>query len=298
MKRKKAKALLDKTILDLGDTLADIVFEAQLLVHSYKTVGSGETITFDSKRNIHTHHSIGEWWHSLSADDLTQKRGSCHFYVGSRGGDKESIVERFPVSLNSQFRWLLVSGYEAYERFLLKLYAELGFCDRNLWRCADFGNRYHVNEISSLSLSDFRQRVSESSDIHPDKIRNLMGHHFPAIQKAEANNSILFSGVIMTHKDYVDLIALMRHIIVHEQSQIEPDDFFLRLNKKWKRNADLSEIWVCQNTSNVLKTCTGLDRHLRSLLEDLATHACLIYGESIKHFGHDPFWKESKNMTL
>jgi hypothetical protein len=311
MKRKRAKSLLDKTILDLGDALADLVFEAQLLIHTYKTVRSGETISFDAKRKVHTHHSIGDWWNSISAEDLTQKRGTCHFYVGARKGDKQSITDRFPSTLNAQFRWLLVSGYEAYERFLLKLYAELGFCDRNLWRCADFGNRYHIADISSLKLDDFRQRVRECPELHPDKIRNLLGLQFSVIQRCENKNSIVFGDEKMTYRDYVDLIATMRHIIVHEQSQVEPEEFFRRIKKKWNRNDDLShklktlivhndfkhspdgwEIWLAQKSPIFQKSCTQMDGPLRTLLERLATHACLIYGEAIRHFDQQPFWKD------
>jgi len=310
MKRKQAKSLLDKTILGLGDALADLVFEAQLLTHNYKTVGTGETITFDSARRVYTHHSIGEWWNSISADDLTQKRGPCHFYVGARKGDKQSITNRFPATLNSQFRWLLVSGYEAYERFLIRMYAELGFCDRNLWRCADYGNRYHIKDISSLTLEAFLQRVRESPDLQPEKIRNLLGCLIPTIQKAEAKNSIVCGDEKVSYRDYVDLIAEMRHIVVHEQSQVEPEEFFCRLERKWKRNNVLSkelktlivhnelkhssdgwEIWLLQKSPILQKSCTQMDGPLRTLLERLATHACLLYGEAIKHFGHEPFWK-------
>lgn len=310
MKRKQAKTLLDRTILTLGDGLADLLFEAQLLIHTHKAVRSGETITFDSDKRVHTHHSIGDWWNSISADDLTQKRGSCHFYIGARKGDKQTVTERYPSTLNSQFRWLLVSGYEAYERFLIRLYAELGFCDRNLWRCADFGNRYHVKNISSLTLDDLMKRVRECPDLQPEKIRNLLGCLFPTIQRSEDKNSIVFGDEKMSYRDYVDMIAEMRHIIVHERSQVEPEELFRRLDRKWKRKESLSkklktlivhnelkhspegwDIWLLHKSPIFQKSCTQMDGPLRTLLERLGTHACLLYGEAIKHFGHEPFWK-------
>lgn len=295
--------------MDFGDILADLVFEAKILIHTHKAVRSGETITYDNARKVYTHRSIGDWWNSISADDLTKDRGTSHFYLGARKGDQQSITERFPATLNSQFRWLLVSGYEAYEKFLIRIYAELGFCDRNLWRCADFGNRHHIMDLGSLKLDQFQQRVRECPDLHPDKIRNLLGCLFPVIQRAEGKNSIVFKNENMTYRDYVDLIAVMRHIIVHEQSQIEPEELFKRLRKKWNRREDLSkslktlivhgklnhgqdgwEIWLLNKSQIFQKSCTQLDGPLRTLLERLGTHACLIYGQAIKHFGHEPFW--------
>ncbi len=316
MKRKQAQNLLDKTILDFGDALADLVFEAKILIHTYKAVRSGETITFDRSRSVYTHQTIGDWWNSISADDLTKKRGKSHFYLGTRNGDQNSITDRFPATLNAQFRWLLVSGYEAYERFLTRVYAELGFCDRNLWRCGDFGNRYRVRDIGSLTRNHFLERVQESSELNPEKIRNLLGHLFPAIQRAENKNSIVFADEEMTYCNYVDLIAVMRHIIVHEQSQIEPEEFLERLRKKWKRSEVFSkalktlivhnelkyaptgwEIWLLSKSPISLKTCNQLDGPLRTLLGRLGTHACLLYGESIKHFGCKPFWERAEKVT-
>ena len=310
MKRKQAKALLDKNILALGDRLADLLFEAQLLIHTYKAVRFGETITFDSGSRAYTHHPIGDWWYSISADDLTQERRPCRFYIGARKGTRQTITDRYPSTLNSQIRWLLVSGYEAYERFLVRLYAEMGFCDRNLWRCADFGNRYRIKDTVSLTLDDFAKRVRECPDLQPEKIRKLLGCLLPTIQRCEDKNSILLDDEKMSYRDYVDLIAEMRHIIVHEQSQVEPEELFRRLHRKWKRKDELSrklktfivhnklkhspegwEIWLLHKSPIFEKSCTQMDGPLRTLLERLGTHACLLYGEAIHHFGYDPFWK-------
>lgn len=158
MKKKQAGELLDRAAFALGDSVADLVFEAKVLTHTYKVVRAGETITFDPQRRVYTHHSIGEWWNTVSADDIARSK-RFRFCVGGRSGNAETITKRFLHTLNAQFRWLLVSGFEAYERYLKVLYAVLGFCDRNLWRCADYGNRYHADTISAMSLEDFRRRV-------------------------------------------------------------------------------------------------------------------------------------------
>jgi hypothetical protein len=307
--KKEATQLLDQAAFALGDSLAELVFEAQVLIHTYKVVRAGETITFDPKRHVYTHNSIGEWWNTVSAVDIT--RSQCFgFCVGGRSGNKQTITKRFSQMLNSQFRWLLVSGYEAYERYLKELYSILGFCDRNLWRCADYGNRYHANTISTMSLEDFRRRVRESPELTPEKIRNLCGCVFPAIQSAESKNSIQFGTETMSYRDYVDFIALLRHITVHEQARVALDDFFSRLNDKWKRSKGISqklkalilhsdfkvhdsvcEIWLLPKSELLLRDCTFMDRSLRTLLERLSTHGHLLYKKSIEHFGGKAHWE-------
>lgn len=309
MKAKQAKVLLDKAVLTLGDRLADLVFEAQLLVHVYNTARSGEHITYDEPRRVYTHHSIGRWWNSVSAWDITKPNWTT-FAAGARHGDKETIRQRFHHTLNSQFRWLLVTGYEAYERFLNDLYAILGHCDMDLWRCGDFGHHHHINTVRRMTLEDFRSRVRESSDIYPEKIRNLIGCLFPAVQKAENKNSIRFATEEMSFRDYIDFIAVLRHIIVHEQAVIIADDFFQRLNKKWKRplgisgklralimhgqfrdSGSLVEIWLVSQSDLALRDCTGLEAPLRTLIERISTHAHLLYKSCIEHFGHKAYWE-------
>jgi hypothetical protein len=266
----------------------------------------GETITFDKKVRRYEHITVAEWFNSVSVEDLSLLEFD-HITLGGRYGDRASIVKRYPKTLNSQFRWLLVSGYEAYERFLGQLYAVLGYCDRNLWRCMDFGNDYMVNQISSMTLGDFQKRVKESPEIHPVKIRSLIGHRFGRIQSAESKNSIIFESEIITYKEYVNLIEIMRHIIVHENSVVEPKDLFSRIEKKWKRRGPLTpklktwilhndfkkfgasfEVWLVANSSAPVHDVHA--RPLGSLIQRLGSHACLLYRETAKHFGHKPFW--------
>ena len=225
-------------------------------------------------------------------------------------GNKETITKRFLHTLNSQFRWLLVSGYEAYERYLKDLYAILGFCDGNLWRCEDYGNRYHAYTIASMTLADFRRRVRESTELTPEKIRNLCGCIFPEIQSAESKNSIRFGAETMSYKDYVDFIALLRHITVHEQARVASDDLFRRLSDKWKRPSGISqklkalilqsdftengtalEVWLVPKSAQSLRDCTAMDSSLRALLERLSTHGHLLYKKSIEYFGGKAHWE-------
>lgn len=309
MKKKQAKKLLDKAVLALGDNIAELVFEAQVLIHTYKAVRVGETITYNTHNRRYTHQSLGEWWHKVSAYDITQSNW-CLFCMGGRRGNQDTYTKRFPQTLNSQFRWLLVSGYEAYERYLKDLYTILGYCDQDLWRCADYGNRYHPNNISSMTLADYRERVRASNELTPEKIRNQIGCIFPSVQSAEVQNSIRFGDEKMSFRDYVDFIALLRHVIVHEQARITFDDFFRRLSAKWGRKPGITrklqtlilhsefredgegyEVWLLPKNELALQNCTSMDSALCVLLERLGTHGHLLYKKSIEHFGGRAYWE-------
>jgi len=100
MKKRKAKKLLDQTILALGDELADLLFGAEILVHTYKVARSGETISCDVKTKRYAHSQIGEWFHACHARDLThpQLRGIA---LGAKHGDRNSITQHLPDTLNT-----------------------------------------------------------------------------------------------------------------------------------------------------------------------------------------------------
>ena len=161
-----------------------------------------------------------------------------------------------------------------------------------------------------MTLADFRRRIRAPGGPQPGKIRNLLGGLFPKVQSSECKNSIVFGEEKISYRDYVDLIATMRHIIVHERSAVEPEEFLQRLKKEWSRQDDLSkelksfivhselnkgphgwEIWLLDKSPIFQKSCTNMGGSLRVLFERLGAHACLLYGEAVKHFGHEPFWR-------
>jgi len=306
MKKKQAQKLLDQTIFEFGDVLADILFEAQHILYTFKAVQDGEIISFDKKTNRYIHTSIVEWSHSVLATDLSSSTNPL-FTLGGRWADRTSVVQRLPKTLNAECRWLLVSAYEAYERFLGQLYAVSGYCDRNLWRCADYGNDRAINQISEMTLNDFRDRVKKCKELSPTKIRKLLAHRFK-IQITGSNNS---KTETMTHSEHIDLIALMRHIIVHEQSVIDPNEFFTRLEKQWGRTGPITEklknkimrenfkqfetewnIWLVEHSTTPIQHINA--RRLEILIQDLGSHACIQYKKVVQYFGHAPYWERAQ----
>ena len=307
MKKSKATALLDAAIKSFADELADLLFESQMLLHTYKTVRRGEIITFDATKKVYSHTSIGDWYHGVGAEDITDTGRSLEI-IAARHGNKDSIIKWFPRLLNSQIRWLLVSAFEAYERFLKELYSVMGYCDRNLWRCSDFGNNFSLMNLSSLSMADFRSIVRQSTELQPRKIRTLVAHRFGSIQRAQSKNSIAFANETITYCECVSLIELIRHIIVHENSTVSSDDFFRRLEKKWQRKVPLSHplktfiihetfmyekpnwiVWLIRDVAFAHPEADA--RPLGTLVQKLGTDACLLYKEVGKHFGIRPYWK-------
>lgn len=292
--------------MSFAEELADLLFESQMLMHTYKTVRRGEIITFDAINKVYTHTSIGNWYHGVGVEDITDTNRSLEI-IAARIGTKNSIIKWFPRLLNSQIRWLLVTAFEAYERFLKELYAILGYCDRNLWRCSDFGNNLSLKNISSLSMADFRSIVRQSAELQPRKIRTLVAHRFGNIQRAQSKNSIIFANEIITYWEYVSFIELIRHIIVHENSTISSDDFFRRLEKKWQREEPLSHplktliireafkyekpYWIVWMIRDVAFAHPEADaRPMGTLVQRLGTDAYLLYKEVGKHFGITPYW--------
>lgn len=306
-----AVKLLDERILKLGDYLADLMLEAKLLVYTFKNLRSGEVIKVDETSGRLQQHSVGDWWTSINAEDLTTSSAESPFYIGTRTANKERVVARLPRTLNAQFRWLLVSGFEEYERCLRDIYILAGYGDPNLWKCTDFGD-CRLADISNWSLENFQKAFEIKDKLCPSKVPNILGQRFPKIQSSERKNSIT-GGDEITYKQYIQMISLIRNVITHEQSLISPEDFFDRLWKKeWKGKGLMPrtikgmlfqayfkevegehEIWLVNQSTILEKSCNLLDTDLRNLLSRLASHACLVYGELVKNFEKNPFWERS-----
>lgn len=306
MKRSIAQKQLDRVIKSFAQSLADILFEARMLLYAYEAVSKGEVLSFDAHRRVVSSTQIGNWYQGVIVDLFTGGKRSCATIAAQRG-DKKSITQRFPVMLNGQVRWLLVSSFEAYERFLRELYAVMGYCDHNLWRCADFGNSHRLSDVGRLSLKDHNTLVRQSSDLTPRKIRTLIAHRFGKIQTARSLNAIHFANETMSYGDYLDYIELLRHVIVHEDSSVDIEAFFVRLQRAWRREDPLSHalktlivhsafrftkphwtVWLIREKAFACpKTEVG---PFDTLARRLGTDACLCYEAVASHFGVTPYW--------
>ncbi len=126
--------------------------------------------------------------------------------------------ERLVENLNNHNRLLIVLSYEAFERYYLDLYAALGYLDKNLWNCADFGD-VKLKNLTYKKLDWFQNKVRNSKTgkkIPIRKILNSMRNNFIFFDKTERKGDIYL-------RMWIVYIQKLRHAIVHNQSILPID---------------------------------------------------------------------------
>lgn len=121
---------------------------------------------------------------------------------------------------NKQYQWLLSEAYETYEDFLEKLYACAGYFDHSLWPMSDFGN-ISIKELQEKPLSWYFSKTKKINK-KPNSILNQLRKEIEAISNDEENNK-----TDSNYKFIINLIANMRHIIVHKSGNIISKDDFI-----------------------------------------------------------------------
>jgi len=111
---------------------------------------------------------------------------------------------------NKQYQWLLVEAYEAFERFLVKLYALLGTNRTDCWSMKDYGNI----TMQELEGKDFDWYFNQAKDKH-----NLPCSILKVIHKNDKHwdNYRIKNCLCVDINFAIIFIANLRHVIVHNQ---------------------------------------------------------------------------------
>ena len=106
--------------------------------------------------------------------------------------------------------------------------------------------------------------------------------------------------------DFSERIAFLRFDSFTAQKNFK-DPHNLQINIRNKREKIISniefyiktsngepEIWVIEEKNINKGTYHFIDKPFHDLMENLSSHACLLYSCAVDHFGHAPHW-ERKN---
>ncbi|MCY4629041.1 MAG: hypothetical protein OXE58_15935 [Acidobacteria bacterium] len=137
----------------------------------------------------------------------------------SRTEDRAQQVVR---QQNRQYGWLLVEAYEEFEDFLERTYAWLGRHDWQAWRLGEFGNIRHA-ELSEQPFRWYVETVRHKFAQNRRKILDRLRDLYPGLADREARNK-LGRNLRLS----VELIANLRHKIVHSRGRISDRNDFVR----------------------------------------------------------------------
>ncbi len=142
-------------------------------------------------------------------------------------GFRESSVEERQTQVllqkNKQFCWLLAEAYEEFEDFLESIYAYIGKNDNTSWPLSDFGN-ISLSDIPTKNYEWYLERAKNKQNKKSvsESILNRLRSLYPNIVNIETKNNIKAN-----LKVAIELIAQLRHIIVHKRGIVEDRNAFL-----------------------------------------------------------------------
>lgn len=310
MKKVQAKRILDEVFFRFGQQMATIRFESQFTVASFKDAHKKLSQLKELSQGAEVEERklfFRQMWTAVSAMDILESP-PVYVAISGKEAQDEELIEILTDNLNNQNRWLLVSAYEEFERYCRDIYGALGYLDRNLWRCEDFGS-ISLQGLKFKDLSWYQQCVRKgigryNTDIIIKRFRQI----FPKFEKAESKNSKNNADL----KTWINILAFLRNRIVHTQAKISKSEIIQVLQEKtglsftghkrsvamrraiiferlFKLNGNQYEIKAIDR-SKLKEPYVSINNPFYFLLERIVSHASLSYKLSMKHFGQQAFW--------
>ncbi len=317
MKRSQAVSNLDTIFLTFGEALAAYVFDSNFSVTSFKQAHAPLAGRVKKLRKSSDEHErkdaravFNEMWTAASASDVRHST-PVYIAVGAKGAKDEQILATLIENLNNQNLWLQVSAFESYEKFFKDLYGVLGYLDRNLWRCSDFGDT-SLAQLTSYDIGWYQSQVRKTIACHGVKpILARLREILPVFAARE-------SGPDYNLKMWVGIAGAFRHCIVHSRASLAESDVTPMLESASaesftgdKRAVRMRSAMVSRYLRFEDGIChlEGIDRRkinppyvsvnkpTTDLMEKLASHAALAYSAALMYFDRQPFWERDQDVA-
>lgn len=122
---------------------------------------------------------------------------------------------------NKQYQWLLAESYELFEDCLESLYAYVGYKNTEFWPLKDFGGI----KLSELRFKDYEYFLNQSKSKRnaPASIINAFRNTYTELKRLETDNELGVNLYVA-----INLIASMRHNIVHLGGVVQDKDEFVK----------------------------------------------------------------------
>ena len=310
MKKREALSALDAVFTKLTDQLTKTYFESSFVTSQFEEAIVQLDESLQRAKALKKSKNIGSpimgLWVALPFVDLSAPQVQWEA-VGKKKAEEDELRGILIENLNTQHQWLLVKAFEAVEKYLQDLYGVLGYLDRSLWRCSDFGE-ITPSAISKNDLDWHKQQVREKNKRNTKEIRKRLNDTIIDVYQYLSSNC--------RRRDYNFLIGCieeLRHVIVHSSGRISEDDLFQKVNKNTSNaltgnskvleanrrflkslidssvGSSVVEI-VLINKANTVQPFHFLNRPFIDLLEHLISYGGLLYSQSLRYFGKEPDW--------
>lgn len=153
------------------------------------------------------------------------KTGNATIY-GARHSFLDDQIAAAHLHKNRHYQWVLVEAYEAFEDFLERVYAAMGYADNDFWPESDFITA-QMSEVSVRDYEWFINQVKRKKN-KPNSILVNFRRSFKDLRNIELKNKCDVHAVFE-----LVLISKLRHLIVHNSGRVESErEVILRIVKE------------------------------------------------------------------
>ncbi|HSG31811.1 MAG TPA: hypothetical protein VLB82_09725 [Thermodesulfobacteriota bacterium] len=222
--------ILNTQLSSFGSEIANVLVDSNFIMKSFRYAQIG--LEKESKNLKKFFDKIDDqtntvpyisMWTAVVAKDVT-KDSTDYLPIQSKTVGPDEILTIITDYLNQQLLWLIVKAYESFERFNKDFYACLGYTNRDLWLCSDFG-KYRIGDLENKELDWYKAQVRKN--IGKNNIKDILKryrdifHEYEKFERQEPDN-LLF---------WIKFIEFVRHTIVHANSSVQCSELNEKLEK-------------------------------------------------------------------
>lgn len=208
---------LDEIIASFAERLTDI----QLYQRAAKDTAKKELeLLNEYAEQLKENPSLEEFSFSLHSMYFSDPHTGTARRFGFRKSSVKDRYKQVVFQKNKQYCWLLAEAYEEFEDFLEMIYAYIGLQDNSSWLMIDFGN-ISISDLPTKTYEWYLERAKKKRDV-PQSILTRLRLLHPKIVESETDNKLN-----VNLKVAIELIAKLRHIIVHRGGKVDDRNLFL-----------------------------------------------------------------------
>lgn len=304
MNKDETNNVLDEKLRSFGSEIANILLDSMFIIKSfrYAQIGLGKEAEnlnkfFEKLDNESSTTPYLAMWTAVTVKDVSLSPPE-YLPIYDKSASPNEMLTIITEYLNQQLLWLIVQAYESFETFNKDFYACLGFLDRDLWFCSDFG-KYTIKDLENKELHWYKTQVRKN--IGKNNIKDILNRYkeifreYENFEKQEPDN-LLF---------WIKYIEFIRHTIVHTNSSVPSSELNDKLTKftgiafpskkaelkkhqtqmleYFTKVGDLFKLQVIDK-SNLGIPNSSVTIPTKYLIEKLTSHAYLTYKSSITLF--------------
>lgn len=207
---------LDTIFEEFKERIVHVSFTQSFTKSVSKAAMDKLRMEFENARNQDRESSLSLMTNMICMDLLQNQK----IVIGFKDASYTEHLQTLQLQHNRQYQWLLAEAYEAFEAYLIKLYAYCGYSEKSFWKDENFKG-IATEEITRLELDWFikkakRKPLEEMLKQINVKVPSLS--QILAIRRRDDPLNIDYEFTII-------LISKLRHKIVHAHGYANKQEF-------------------------------------------------------------------------